>query len=49
VSDIGLHPSLGGLESARRLTPTAPAGHHERLMQQRCFGDWYFSFGRCPE
>jgi hypothetical protein len=30
------------------LTPEPAAGHDERLMQ-RFFGDWYFSFGHCPE
>jgi hypothetical protein len=30
------------------LTPPPPAGHHERLMQ-RFFGEWYYSFGHCPE
>jgi hypothetical protein len=30
------------------LTREAWAGHHGRLMQQ-VFGDWYFTFGRCPE
>ena len=29
------------------MTPAPPGGHHERLMQ-RFFGEWYFSFGRCP-
>jgi hypothetical protein len=48
VSDIDCILVPGG-GTLRQLTPEVPAGHHERLMQQRCFGDWYVFFGRCPE